>query len=155
MEFWIWLIIMVIMAIAKGFEKLAEASRQPPAEPTSPETSQRPPKTKRPPRSRQPKPHRAPPPVRPSAPPVVTPPPRAQPVRSRTEFPQLPQPAMPAPAPTAAVPGVEPPRRTERARLCAGVLRDRQTLRSLILAREILGRPRSLREYEESGWQPG
>lgn len=149
MEFWIWLIIVVIMAIAKGFEKLAEASRQPPSEqaPPVPPVSQ--PERKRPPRARQPKPHRAPPPVRPKAPPPVVSPP-VEAVASLPGFPQPPQPAGLTSTPQVAA--MPPSRRSERARLWASVLRDRQTLGSLVVAREILGPPRSLREYEPSGW---
>ncbi|MCS7048548.1 MAG: hypothetical protein NZ483_04555 [Verrucomicrobiae bacterium] len=153
MEFWIWLIIVVIMAITKGFEKLAEASRQSPAETEPPPPQPKPPRPKRPPHARQPQRQRVPPPVQPTAPPVTPPPPRAEPAPSLREFAEPSQTV--AVAPTPPVAAVEPPRRSDRAKLWAGVLRDRQTLRSLVLAREILGPPRSLREYEQSGWQPG
>jgi hypothetical protein len=143
-DFWLWLIILSVIAIAQAWSKLAGLDQReapPRPKPTRP--------ARRPPRA---------PPVQTVPPPLTTTRQAAhQPMRKLLEQPGQHRPAKPPaarPAPTPpkpeparppsppAAPAQPQPARASRARQWQEALRDRQNLRNVILASEIIGPPR-------------
>jgi len=130
-EFIIWVIVAVIVMVGKGLGKLAAPSEdaEPKAEPKPVSRLRTPPRPGLP--SRRTVQRGVPPVVRPmtvaAAPPVIP----ATPVVPEEK-----------PKPAAAVPPVPPSRSNQ----WATALRDRQNIRNVIIANEIIGRPVSLRE---------
>jgi hypothetical protein len=159
-QFWIWIIILIIIALAKGVEKLKSLAERKP--PSSPAPSRRPR-----PVAASPRPVQMPPPIRsrtvvqPQSPPAgwqvnteelrrfirqvagqAEPPPLPAPPQPRrmTPPPEPPPPPLPPPpAPTAAA-----AKRSRRATAWAAALRDKQNLRNVIVAAEIIGRPKGI-----------
>ena len=123
-EFIIWAIVAVVVMVAKGLGKLAtptveENSDEKPVSPPRPRPQLKPP-VRRPTRR----------PDAEVAPPLIT----AAPVIAEDK---------PAPTPVAAVPPAKPSRSAQ----WAAALRDRQNIRNVIIANEIIGKPVSLREF--------
>ncbi len=131
MDFWVWLIIMVIVAIAKGWNKLSEQIDEDEATPVPqprPDRPKRPPK----PAPKQPPPIRTAPPTWEAPPPLPVTPAASAPLEA----------PVPPPRPTPPSPATTITRRPSRGALWAEVLRDKQNLRNLVLASEILGPPK-------------
>jgi hypothetical protein len=136
----VWLIVVAVFAIAKMWSKFATSQSEDDDGPTPPTT---------PPRPR--------PQVRPVIKPVtqtkwevapkdlrefmqqLTRPPQPKPAPPPIAPPPVPKPAAPPPAPVAAKAAPEPPRRSSP---WVAALRDRQNLRNIIIANEIIGPPR-------------
>jgi len=152
MDFWIWIVIMVVVALAKGWGKLTEQVDADTENAPAPKPAQR--------RPARPRPVQ-PPPIR-----QATPPPKrhAQPAGERvtqTRFARgIPQPlvayAAPAhlPRPIAHTPAAAASaaafvkRNATKGSLWAEALRDRKNLRHVIIGNEIINRPLALRETD-------
>jgi len=121
-EFIVWLIVAVVVMVAKGLGKLAT----PPETAAAPAAS--PPHRPPPPKPAVRRPTRRP--AGETVPPVIQAAP--QPVAEEKAAPQ----------PAAAVPPAKPTRSAQ----WAAALRDRQNVRNVMIANEIIGRPVSLRD---------
>ena len=137
-EFIVWAIVAVVVMVAKGLGKLATPSADETTPAPKPAPQPRPRVQPRPPaavRSRRIAvvQHRVPP----MAPPIVE---AASPVMPSTAAVAEEPPAKPAPA-------VVPTPQPSRSNQWATALRDRQNIRNVIIANEIIGPPVSLREF--------
>lgn len=128
-EFIIWVIVAIIVMVGKGLGKLSAPADEAEPKPKPVPRPQTPPRPGLP--SRRTVQRGVPPVVRPvtvaAAPPVI---------------PVTPEVPEEKPKPAAALPPVPPSRSNQ----WATALRDRQNIRNVIIANEIIGRPVSLRE---------
>ena len=140
MDFWIWVIIMLVVAVSKGLGKLQEMAQE---EPTEKPATPRPTRSvrRRPPVQQPPQP---PPPLREwqAAPETVR-----NFVQEVTRIAQPVPPAStpaPAPAPAPRPPPVARPAqaRATRAAQWREALRDRNNVRNIIIGAEVLGPPK-------------
>ena len=131
-ELVVWLIVAVVVTVAKGLGKLATPSTT--DDKAAPVATPKPPVRRPPPRRPLPRPVVTVPPVRRQ---VVTAPPPEPPVM------EAPVAAVAAPAPPKAAP--PPPPAPTRAAQWALALRDRSNVRNILIASEIIGPPVALR----------
>jgi hypothetical protein len=157
MEFWIWIVIILVVALAKGLGKLQSES----GEDTNPRPPVvRPPQRRTPPSGRSIQPRTRPQVPRPVPPPMpgawMAKPEAIRQFVEHLEHRMEPRPVAPTTMPAAKRP-TRPPRPTPkppkspepvstekppRATQWAAALRDRQNLRNIVIAAEIIGPPR-------------